>query len=157
MIPIVVIWRRGQIAVQMAHSNERARALLAVQMAAMASSPPESDPAQAAPLLDVSVDTVRYPAVRGGIRGVTVGSDGSTYVCTQTSVHKITPGGVLLIAGCPDEEGLADGAGPDARFRSPRGLTSDRNGCLLVAGRTILSLARQSFPLLQQILSRRFG
>jgi len=67
--------------------------------------------------------------------GVAAAADGTIYVADGVGAHRvyrITPASVVtIVAG--SEEGLADGPGPHARFRTPSGLALDPAGNLYVA------------------------
>jgi hypothetical protein len=71
-----------------------------------------------------------------GPRAVTVDARGNIYVADtdNNTIRKITPQhGVTTFAGKAGEAGYVDGAGVDARFNSPRGLTVDAEGNVYVA------------------------
>jgi sugar lactone lactonase YvrE len=69
-------------------------------------------------------------------RGVAVDSAGTLYVADTNNhtIRKITAGGVVTtLAGTAETPGSADGTGPAARFRFPRGVAVDSAGTLYVA------------------------
>ena len=71
-----------------------------------------------------------------GPRAVTVDARGNIYVADtdNNTIRKITPQhGVTTFAGKAGVAGYVDGAGVDARFNSPRGLTVDQDGNVYVA------------------------
>lgn len=70
-----------------------------------------------------------------GPAGLAFDRTGNLWIASEVGDHAIrkigTDGQVLTIAG--DLEGFADGPGPEARFRYPRGLAFDADGNLFVA------------------------
>jgi sugar lactone lactonase YvrE len=68
--------------------------------------------------------------------GVAVDGAGNVFVADfgNHTIRKITPAGVVTtLAGSPGSSGSTDGAGADARFRSPYGVAVDGAGNVLVA------------------------
>lgn len=81
--------------------------------------------------------------------GVAVDSTGIIYVSDGSmTIRRITPDGeVSTLAGSPGPSGLggsADGAGPAARFRSPRSLAIHPDGSLVVADTSNQAIRRVS-------------
>ncbi len=69
-------------------------------------------------------------------RSLVVDSSGYLYVTDRDNhtIRKISPQGeVSTLAGKANEKGNADGAGPNARFDTPIGITTDGSGNLYVA------------------------
>jgi sugar lactone lactonase YvrE len=69
-------------------------------------------------------------------QGVTIDAAGNLYVAdtANATVRKITPAGaVTTLAGAAGQSGAADGVGPNARFRTPRGIAVDGAGNVYVA------------------------
>lgn len=67
---------------------------------------------------------------------VALAPDGSLYVADSDNhlIRKISPSGrVSTVAGLTNEEGASDGAGKQARFSAPQGLTVDSAGAVYVA------------------------
>lgn len=68
--------------------------------------------------------------------GLAAGPDGSLYIADSGNhtIRKITPAGdVSTIAGVPETPGSADGIGSAARFDTPRGVATDKEGNIYVA------------------------
>ena len=66
-------------------------------------------------------------------RGVTVDGSGNVFVADFTTVHKITPDGVVTtLAGSAHQRGSADGMGSAARFQFACGLALDAAGNIFV-------------------------
>jgi sugar lactone lactonase YvrE len=81
-------------------------------------------------------------------RGITADAAGNVYVADEGSanIRKITPQGVVTtLAGVAAKPGDTDGAGAEARFGSPRGLTVDAAGNVFVAD-TDNNLVRKIAP-----------
>jgi secreted PhoX family phosphatase len=80
-----------------------------------------------------SVSAFNFPT------GIAVDSTGSLYIADQSnnSIRQITPSAsdwiVRTLAGQPQHPGSADGAGTNALFKKPWGLSVDAAGALLVA------------------------
>ncbi|PXX34920.1 hypothetical protein [Undibacterium pigrum] len=68
------------------------------------------------------------------IAGLTVDASGNLYVADSIgTVRKISAAGVTTpLAGMPDQLGLADGAGSDARFKVPNGIALTSSGDVLL-------------------------
>jgi len=68
--------------------------------------------------------------------GIITDKDGNIFVADMRNdcIREITPAGVVTtIAGSPGHNALVDGAGSDARFDFPYGITMDNQGTLYVA------------------------
>ena len=81
-------------------------------------------------------DGIGLAASFSGVRGITY-YGGMLYIVdgNQAVVRSIDPstGEVLTIAGAPGQTGQVDGVGNQARFISPRYMTSDNSGVLYIA------------------------
>lgn len=66
--------------------------------------------------------------------GIAVGEEGTVYVSDSINnvIRKISGGVVTTLAGKPNEPGMMDGKGEEARFSSPSGLCLESDGSLLV-------------------------
>lgn len=83
-----------------------------------------------------SADGVGSAARFNSPRGVAVDAAGRVYVAdtNNSTIRRITPSGaVTTLAGVPQQTGLIDGAGSDARFRFPQGVALDKSGYIYVA------------------------
>ncbi len=68
------------------------------------------------------------------LKGLAVDAAGNVYAVDDSTIRKITPGGVVTtLAGAPGVLGDADGSGATARFRHPWGIAADPVGNLYVA------------------------
>jgi DNA-binding beta-propeller fold protein YncE len=71
-----------------------------------------------------------------GLRGLSLGSDGSLYIADSGNhtIRCLSPDGtVRTVAGAAGQEGTTDGLGPAARFKWPSGLAAAPDGRLYVA------------------------
>jgi sugar lactone lactonase YvrE len=71
-----------------------------------------------------------------GSEAIAVDAQGNLYVADTLNhiIRKVTPAGsVTTLAGLPGAAGSADGAGANARFNAPKGITIDSAGNLYVA------------------------
>lgn len=78
-------------------------------------------------------------------RGIVIDGQGTIYISDtgNHTVRKITPeGDVSTLAGSAGQKGSADGTGGAARFNSPRGLSFDGQGNLLVADTSNFTIRR---------------
>jgi len=86
-----------------------------------------------------SVGSIDGPAAGAAFfdpMGVAMDQNGNMYVCdyANSTIRKITPSGVVsTFAGMAGKQGTADGTGTSARFSSPRGIATDRDGNVFVA------------------------
>jgi len=70
----------------------------------------------------------------GFISALTVASDGTRVVCTQSGIYTLPPTGLpTLLAGHITEAGFTDGQGGVARFHYPSGIAMDGDGNVIVA------------------------
>jgi len=70
----------------------------------------------------------------GFISALTVASDGTRVVCTQSGIYTLPPTGLpTLLAGHTTEAGFTDGQGGAARFHYLSGIAMDGDGNVIVA------------------------
>ena len=85
-----------------------------------------------------AADGTRAGASFNRPRGIGVDKEGNVYVADTSNhtIRKITPSGVVsTLAGAAGEHGNVDGAGGNARFNDPQGITVDGQGGIYVADR----------------------
>ncbi|MFT5724010.1 MAG: sugar lactone lactonase YvrE [Bacteroidia bacterium] len=67
-------------------------------------------------------------------QGVALDGFGNIYVCDRNRIRKITQAGMVSTVAGSSSTGRTDGAGTNARFRSPKDIESDDIGNLYIAG-----------------------
>jgi sugar lactone lactonase YvrE len=77
--------------------------------------------------VDADHNTIRLISPAG------VGSGGNVYVAKGITIQKITPAGIVATLAGSGQDGSADGAGSDARFRGAFGVAADSSGNVYVA------------------------
>jgi len=84
--------------------------------------------------------------INSNICSMTVGTDGTRFVCTNSALIMISPTGrQALLAGHTTETGFLDGKGGNARFNSPHGIAVDCVGNVFMAD-TLNNALRKIMP-----------